>query len=57
MKKTRISIELDGDTEKIVADLEKLGISPQEAARQALADYAKKAKSAKPKKISRGVGV
>ena len=57
MKKTRISIELDGDTEKVVADLEKLGISPQEAARQALADYAKKAKSAKPKKISRGVGV
>jgi hypothetical protein len=42
VKKTRISIELDGDTEKVIAALKKLGVSPQEAVRQSLADSAKK---------------
>jgi hypothetical protein len=42
VKKTHISIELDGDTEKVIAALKKLGVSPHEAVRQSLADSAKK---------------
>lgn len=58
MKKKYIEIGLDDDMEKIVAALERLGVSPEEAVRQSLADYAKKkAKAAKTKKISHGVGV